>query len=177
MSFSINEIKGALQFGGARQNQFYVEITNPANSVADLKTPFLVQASSIPGLSKGTIPIPYFGRTIKLAGDRVYPPWTVTVMNDEDFLIRNAMEEWSNNINSFEGNIRNLTNYKSRAQVTQLGKDGKTLRRYQFEGLWPSEVTPIDLDWGANDQIELFQVTFEYDYWTVDGITGNAGGE
>lgn len=176
MAFNINEIKGNFQFGGARQNQFLVEITNKGNPVGDLKTPFLVQGASIPGLQKGVIPVPYFGRTIKLAGDRVYPAWTVNIMNDEDFLIRNAMEEWSNRINSFEGNVRELANYKSRAQVTQFGKDGTALRKYQFEGLWPSDISPIELDWGANDQYETFQVTFEYDLWSVSGITGDAGG-
>lgn len=177
MSFSINDIKSQFQFGGARQNQFQVQITNKGNSVADIKTPFLVSAASLPGLQLGTIQVPYFGRFMKLAGDRVYPEWVVTVMNDEDFLIRNAMEEWSNKINSFTGNIRTLKDYKSRAQVTQLDKSGKNIRTYQFEGLWPSQITPIDLDWGANDQFESFQVVFEYDEWTVSGITGDAGGE
>lgn len=176
MAFSLTDIKSQFQFQGARQNQFIVDITNKGNSTADFKTPFLVQAASLPGLQKGTINVPYFGRTMKLAGDREYAPWSIVVMNDEDFLIRNAMEEWSNKINSFEGNVRTLTDYKSRARVTQLGKKGDKLRTYTFEGLWPAEISPIELDWGTNDQYETFQVTFQYDYFTVEGITGDAGG-
>lgn len=178
MAFNINEIKSQLQFGGARQNLFQVRIANPANGVADVKVPFMVQASQIPSAGLGTIQVPYFGRSIKLAGDRQYPPWEVLVMNDEDFKIRNAMEEWSNKINRFQGNIRELANYKSQAQVIQYGKDGRILREYEFVGLWPANISEIGLDWGANDQLETFGVTFEYDFWRVSGgTTGNAGGQ
>jgi hypothetical protein len=178
MAFNINEIKSQLAGGGARQNLFQVRITNPANGSADIKVPFLVQASQIPAAGLGTIQVPYFGRTIKLAGDRQYAPWEVLVINDEDFKIRNAMEEWSNKINRFQGNIRELANYKSQAQVIQYGKDGRILREYEFVGLWPANISEIGLDWGANDQIETFGVTFEFDFWRVSGgITGNAGGQ
>lgn len=177
MAFNINDIKSQLSGGGARQNLFQVRITNPANGSADFKIPFLVQASQLPASQLGTIQVPYFGRTIKLAGDRQYPPWEVLVINDEDFKIRNAMEEWSNQMNRFQGNIRALSKYKSQAQVIQYSKDGRVLREYQFEGIWPSNIAEIGLNWAENDQIETFGVTFEYDYWRVSGgITGNAGG-
>lgn len=176
MAFNINEIKSQLTYGGARQTNFQVTISNPANSAAYLKTPFLVQAASIPAMVKGVIQVPYFGRRIKLAGDRTFMPWQVTVINDEDFLIRNALEQWSSTINGLDSNIRTLANYKSEATVTQLAKDGAALRTYHFHGLFPSEITQIDLDWGATDQYETFQVVFQYDSWTVDGATGNAGG-
>ena len=177
MAFNINEIRSQLTYGGARQNLFQVQITNVGNRAADLKTPFLVQGAQIPAANLGTIMVPYFGRMLKLAGDRTFDPWVVTVMNDEDFLVRNAMEEWSNRINRFEGNIRTLRNYKSEARVTQYGKDGSVLRVYEFHGIYPSAVSQIDLGWDQNDAIETFQVEFQYDYWTVEGgKTGNAGG-
>ena len=178
MAFNIQDIKSQLSGGGARQNLFQVRISNPANGSADIKVPFMVQASSIPASGLGTIQIPYFGRTIKLAGDRNYAPWEVQVMNDEDFKIRNAMEEWSNKINRFEGNIRELASYKSQAQVIQYGKDGRILREYEFIGLWPAQIAEIGLNWAENDTIETFGVSFEYDYWRVSGgTTGNAGGQ
>lgn len=177
MAFNINEIRSQLTYGGARQNLFQVQITNVGNRAADLKTPFLVQSAQIPAANLGTIQVPYFGRMLKLAGDRTFDPWVVTVMNDEDFLVRNAMEEWSNRINRLEGNIRTLRNYKSEARVIQYGKDGSTLRVYEFHGIYPSAVSQIDLGWDQNDAIETFQVEFQYDYWTVEGgKTGNAGG-
>lgn len=182
MAFNINEIRSQLVKGGARPNLFYVQFDNPANSSADFKVPFLVQATEIPAASIGQVQIPYFGRTIKLAGNRVYPDWSVTVMNDEDFLIRNALEEWSNKINAFEQNIRTFggsepSRYKATARVTQLGKDGKALRTYRFNGIWPADISGIGLNWGENDTIEQFQVTFAFDWWDIeDSTTGNAGG-
>lgn len=177
MAFNINEIRSQLAFGGARPNLFSVQITNPADGSGDAKVPFMVQAAQIPSAQLGTIQVPYFGRMLKLAGDRTFEPWTVSVINDEDFKIRNALEAWSNRINRLEGNVRTLNRYKSEATVTQFAKDGQTLRIYQFSGLFPSSVSPIELAWGDMDTYEAFQVTFEYDYWSVSGgKTGNGGG-
>ena len=177
MAFDINEIKSQLQFDGARQNLFMVQFLNPANSIADIKAPFLITASELPESHLGTIQVPYFGRMIKLAGDRSYQPWPITVINDEDFLIKNAMEDWSAKINSPEGNTRRLAKYKSQARITQLSKSGKALRTYIFHGIWPETVSEIGMSWSDNDNIETFRVTFQYDYWTVEpGVTGNAGG-
>jgi len=182
MAFNINEIRSQLTLGGARQSLFQVQIQNPANSVADIKVPFMVRTAQIPSSDLGVIEVPYFGRRIKLAGDRVFGDWTVTVINDEDFLIRNAMEEWSNKINTLQGNLRAFSAaspllYKANAQVTQFSKTGVPIRTYTFNGIYPSSVSTIDLDWASTDQIEEFAVTFQYDYWEVTGgITGNGGG-
>ena len=175
--FNINEIKSHLTFGGARQNLFQVSITNPTDRASTLVTPFFVQSASIPAADVGTIEVPYFGRKLKLAGDRTFPAWTVNVINDEDFLIRNAMEQWSNRINGLESNIRTIGGeYKSEATVTQYSKGGSALRNYGFHNLFPTDISPIELDWGTNDQYETFQVTFQYDYWTVTGgVTGTPG--
>lgn len=180
--FNINDIRAQLVGGGARPNLFSVQFNNPANSAGDIKVPFMVQASEIPAATLGEVPVPFFGRTIKLAGNRTYANWTVTVMNDEDHLVRNALENWSNKINSFEGNIRTFggsepSRYKGTARVTQYGKAGETLRVYRFNGIFPVDVSGIGLSWADNDQIETFQVTFAYDWWDIDGgVTGNAGG-
>ena len=177
MAFNINEMKSQLVYGGARPNLFQVQINNPGNGAGDLKAPFMIQAAQIPSSDLGVIPVYYFGRQMKLAGDRTFQDWTVTVINDEDFLIRNAMEEWSNKINRLERNVREINRYKSTATVTQFAKDGTPIRSYEFQGLFPSNIAPIELDWGTTDTIESFQVTFQYDYWTVgQSATGNAGG-
>lgn len=178
MAFNINEMKSQLVYGGARQNLFQVQIQNPVNGAAFLKTPFMVQAAQIPSSDIGTIPVFYFGRAMKLAGDRTFGEWTVNIINDEDFLIRNSMEEWSNAINRLERNVRDVNRYKAVATVTQFAKDGKPIRSYDFQGIFPSNIAPIELDWSTTDQIESFQVTFQYDYWTVGAsTTGNAGGQ
>ena len=182
MAFNVNEIRSQLNFGGARNSLFQVTIQNPANGVADIKVPFLVRAAQIPAATLGVIEVPYFGRKVRLAGDRTFGEWTVTVINDEDFVIRNAMEEWSNRIQTFQTNIRDFASasplqYKANAQVTQYSKTGDALRTYTFNGIFPVEVSPIELDWNATDTIEEFTVSFVYDWWKVSGgTTGNAGG-
>lgn len=182
MAFNINEIKSQIVLDGARPTLFQVTIQNPANSVADIKLPFMAEATSIPPATLGDVQVPYFGRFIKLAGDRTYPDWQVTIINDEDFVVRNAMEEWSNKLNRFEGNVRDFGGaspllYKSQAQVVQYSKTGVPIRSYQFNGLFPKEISDIPLSWGDQNQIERFQVVFAYDFWEVSGgVTGNAGG-
>jgi len=182
MAFNVNEIRSQLTLGGARASLFQVTFNNPANGVADIKVPFLVRAAQIPESTLGVIEVPYFGRKVKLAGDRTFGDWSVTVINDEDFLIRNALEEWSNRINSLQTNLRAFGSaapllYKSTAEVTQFSKTGTPIRSYKFNGIFPSTVSNIDLNWGDTDSIEEFQVTFQYDWWEVSGgVTGRAGG-
>ncbi|MDA8977568.1 phage tail protein [bacterium] len=181
MAFNVNDFSGALKGGGARSSLFQVQITNPINGVADQQVSFMVKAAQIPASTLGTVEVPYFGRQIKLAGNRTYAEWAPTIINDEDFGIRNAMEQWSHSINSAQGNLNTAGGtapslYKSNAQVTQFGKDGAILRVYNFVGLYPSEVGAIDLAWD-NEGIQEYGVTFQYDYWEVaGGSTGNAGG-
>ena len=181
MAFNINEIRSNLALGGQRPTLFQVEMTNPANSAGDIKTPFLVRASQVPASTLGFIEIPYFGRKVKIAGDRTFAEWNVTVMNDEDFLIRNAIEEWMNEINSHLGNVRGFgsaadLNYKSTAEVTQFSKTGVPLRKYKFNGIFPVNLTEMEVDWNATDLIQEFQVTFQYDSWEISGgSTGNYG--
>jgi hypothetical protein len=182
MAFNVNEFAGALKAGGARPSLFQVQITNPINGVADAQVPFLCKAAQIPESSVSAVDVPYFGRNIKLAGTRTFAEWSPTIINDEDFAIRNAMEQWSNAINSFQGNINNAGGtapslYKANAQVTQYSKTGEILRVYDFVGIFPTTVAAIDLGWENGDAIEEFQITFAYDYWQVSGgVTGNAGG-
>ena len=180
MAFNIQEIRSQLVLGGARNSLFQVQIANPANGAGDIKVPFMVKAAQLPASNLGTIPVPYFGRQIKIAGDREFAPWTVTVINDEDFLVRNAMEQWMNSINSHAGNIREFGSaspllYKSNAQITQFSKTGVPVREYTFNGMFPIEVSAIEMSWEAQNTIEEFTVTFEYDFWEVSGgVTGNS---
>lgn len=182
--FNVAEFKSALQYGGARNTLFSIQLIPPpglARLASQLvKVPLMARAGSIPESNLGLIPVPYFGRTVKIAGDRTFQPWEVTIINDEDFALRNALEDWSNSINQMRGNVRlvdaaNLS-YKANATVTQYSKTGDTLRTYQFEGLYPATVQGIDLAWNQTDTLEEFRVTFEYDEWTVKpGATGTPG--
>jgi hypothetical protein len=181
MVFNVNEFAGSLKGGGARAALFQVQITNPINGVSDAQVPFMCRAASIPASTIAPLPVTYFGRQIQLAGNRSFEPWTVTIINDEDFSIRNSMEQWSNAINSMQGNLNNAGGtapnlYKSNAQVTQFSKTGEELRTYNFVGIFPTSVSTIELGWDQ-DAVEEFTVEFQVDYWEVSGgSTGNAGG-
>ena len=184
---SITEFRSRLSGGGARANLFEVEIAFPEELGINLtdvsdKVPFLVKAAEIPASNLGNIPVPYRGRVLPVAGDRTFDPWTVTIINDVGFEIRDAMEKWSNSINDLQ-TAQGTTNpevYQRSAFVKQLGREGsapgdpeKTLRTYKFEGIYPNTVSSIPLDFGATDQIEEFQVTFNYLFYEVASGLGN----
>ena len=187
---NITEFRSRLTGGGARANLFEVGITFPdglgidERLVSD-KIPFLVKAAEIPASNLGNIPVPYRGRVLPVAGDRTFDPWTVTVINDTDFLIRDAMERWSNSINDLQTaqGIVDPAAYQTRANVRQLGRSGDgpgkkepVLRTYLFEGIYPNVVSSIPLDFGATDQIEEFQTTFNYLFYEVIK-SGSTSGE
>jgi hypothetical protein len=178
MAFNVSEMRSQIVGGGARPTLFEIQITNPINSIADFKIPFMAKAANLPASTITAIDVPYFGRKIKVAGDRQFSDWEVTVINDEDFAVRNSMEEWMNAINSHVGNLRNGANlspesYKSQAQVRQFGKTGDMIREYTFNGIFPNNIAEISLDWGSESTIEEFGLTLSFDWWEVtNGTTG-----
>lgn len=181
MAFNIQEIRSRLSLGGARPTLFQVMLDAPAGFGKELGqvAHFMIQASSLPGSTVNPIEVPYFGRKIRVAGDRTFDPWAVQVMNDEDFTVRHALESWHNRINSLSGNLNTTgssapSNYKAQADIRQFSKDGSIVRTYRFYGLFPTEIAPIDVNWNDTDTIETFQATFVYDWYEVvaPGKTG-----
>jgi hypothetical protein len=174
MAFNISEFAAAgLPLGGARPSLFSVIVDTPTGVPnVGARFNFTCKAAQIPASTLGVIPINSFGRDVKFAGNRVFAPWTVTVLNDEDFAIRQAMEIWSNNINRHEANIRDTalatnSSYRTTATVTQYGKTGIPVRTYEFVNIFPQEVGAIALSWDDGEAIEQFDVSFEYDFWRI----------
>ena len=172
--FNITNFKGqGLTYGGARPSLFEVYLTIPpfvaADSGSDTKFRFTCRGAQLPAATIGTIEVGYFGRMIKLAGDRTFTDWTVNVMNDKDFLVRAMFEKWSNALNSLEANQRQKytteDDYKATMSVRQYSKDGNVIRSYDVIGAYPETIDAIDLNWETQGQIEQFGVTFAYDYW------------
>jgi len=174
MAFNIYEFRSQMQGDGARPNLFEVQMTFPTfinPGAAARKMSFMCKSASLPGSQIGQVPLQYFGREVKLAGNRIFPEWTVTILNDEDFVVRNGFEKWLAGINSHVSNIRaqwagNSLGYATDATVKQYGKKGDKLKSYSFVGMFPVDVSQIDLDWGANDSIEEYTVTLAFQYWT-----------
>ncbi len=190
---SIVDFRSRMKGGGARSNLFEVQMSFPdfAKPVSEALNdiPFLVKAAEIPASNIGNIPVPFRGRILPIAGDRTFDPWTVTIINDTNFRLRDVMERWSDGINDIQtaqGTIDPET-YQQTAKVLQLsrGKSSNSkivsssnipvLREYDFIGIYPNVVSSIPLDHGATDQIEEFQVTFNYLYYEVRGKDDGTG--
>jgi len=187
MPFNISSFKtNGLVYGGARPSLFNVFVTPPAGLGIDNtsveKFRFLCKTAELPESTVSSIEIPYFGRKIKVAGERAFADWGVTVMNDEDFAIRAMFEAWSNAINRMVSNVRDpnvaVENYKTDLEVIQYGKDGSKIRSYQLVGAFPTSVGSIALGWDSTNAIEEFSVNFSYDYWipVVESSDKKAGG-
>ena len=172
----ITKFRDKLNKGGARSNLFEVEIKDIPGGGEDVQDEvrFLVKAAEIPASNIGNIPVPFRGRVLPVAGDRTFDPWTVTIINN-DFKIRDSMERWSNFINDMvlaNGSV-DPASYQKTALVKQLSREAASgdapdiFRQYNFIGIYPNVISNIPLDYGATDQIEEFQVTFNYLYWTV----------
>ena len=191
---TISQFKANLTGGGVRPNLFEVALNFPSDSdltfmsndpdaspenqeisdegVAD-KVPFLVKAANLPASNITPVEVPFRGRILKVAGERTFDTWTVTVLNDTDFKIRTAMEQWMNGISRLangSGEV-NPTDYTKDAMVKQLGRNGDILRSYNFVGLFPTNISEVPLSMDTTDTIEEFTVEFQVLYWTV-----NSGG-
>ena len=191
MTFDIDTFKAqGLVGGGARPSLFAVQMNGlPVGTAAIMQQiSFLCQSATLPASEVDPIEVPYVGRRIKVAGERVFRDWSVNIMNDEDFAIRDLMESWSNVINTMESNVttdgNDLLSYKiDGVTVNQYSKGGPVItdptseqgiiRSYGFYGLWPSRIGDIRLDWSQGQAIETYDVTFSYDYWLPQKV-GNS---
>ena len=172
----IDDFKANLIGGGARANQFRVTITPPSGIAIGLdvrRASFLVRASNLPAQTLAEIAIPFRGRQIYIAGDREFAdPWSVTFLNDTDFMIRNAMERWSNGINDFADNTGVIApaDYQSDLTVEQLDRDDAVLKTYIFRSAWPTTIGPIELSSATADAIETFDVTWRFQHFEASGV-------
>jgi hypothetical protein len=173
---NINDFKAKLAGGGARPNQFKVTMPFPGyaqvgGEIEDLA--FLCRATVIPAMTVGNINVPFRGRQIKIAGDRTFEDWNVTVINDTDFKLRNAFERWQNGINNMTDNegLTNPVDYQVDAFVDHLDRNGNTIKSYTLRGLYPVNVGSIELNYETNDVLEEFQTTFAYQYFESNTTT------
>lgn len=184
MAFNINTFKTKVT-SGVRPNLFRVKFNFPSGvgNSADEDFTFLCKSAALPSSTMGTIEVPFRGRNLKIPGDRTFDSWTVTFINDPNFKLRSTFENWINLVNKLDANVGNLNPEQifQDLTVTQLSKTGtvtgddnlSVIRNYTLFGAWPSSVSQITLGYDQNDQIEEFDVEFQYQYFKIDG--GNAG--
>jgi hypothetical protein len=158
-----------LRGGGARPNLFKATINFPAYAGGDVElTSFLCKGAQLPQSTTALTTLNFRGRELKLAGDRTFEDWTVTILNDTDFSVRDAMERWMNGINAHSANtgLTNPVDYQSDLIVEQLDRDESVVKKYTFRGAFPTTMGEIELSYDEKDQVETFPVTFAYQYWS-----------
>ena len=182
---TIDDFKANVTSDFARPNLFQVELAFPTGIINNSSLinlgKFTVRAANLPSSQIGVIEVPFRGRVLKIAGDRTFEPWTITVMNDSGFVLRSAFELWASSIQAYNenftsaatlGNENDSTGYFADMSVHQLAKDIKSgdkprvLKSYKFYNIFPSAIAAIDLDYGNNDAIEEFTVEMQVQYWT-----------
>lgn len=197
MAFNISSFKSeGLVLGGARPSLFEIELASwpGSGTEAPKQLKLLAKASSLPPSAIDSIDVGYFGRKIKVVGDRTYPNWSVTIMNDESFMLRQSFEVWHNLLNTAVTNLQNTgtqlgsfssvaggaidsSGYKIDLAVKQFSKlGGEAIREYTLYGAFPVAIDAIAVDWDATNQIEQFNVEFAYDYW-IAGATASGSND
>ncbi len=188
---TISNFKSALIGGGARPNLFEVELTTLPNGVvwdAD-NFRYMCKASSLPASNIAAIDVPFRGRIFKVAGDRTIETWSVTIINDEDFKLRNAFEQWMEQIAKLDNNLGATLpeSYMTNATVFQLGRgstpsstdsvgnSNAVLKQYEFVDIFPTSISAIDLSYDSSDTIEEFTVDFNVQSYRLTGAGGPNG--
>ena len=189
---TIDKFKSRLTGGIARPNLFEVVLAFPDGTVdesvsdIDPKTRFLVKAAALPASNIAPISVPFRGRQLKIAGDRTFDEWTITVINDTDFAIRGSFERWMNSMSKVSDNAGNINpeDYTKDAFVYQLGRSAvdsasqssdqnmPILRTYKFYSVFPTNVSQIDLSYDSSDAVEEFTVTLQVQWWEAAGQGG-----
>lgn len=164
--------------GGARANQFRVQITFPAiisgGSAAAKDIVFLAKSASLPSSVLGDVNVQFRGRPVHFAGEREFEPWTIEVYTDTNFFVRSAFERWVDTIQNSEtsGGVIQPSLYQVDMNVIQVDRNDNPIKTYKFKDAWPTNIGSIQLDWDDNNTIERFPVTFQYNYWTAAGSQG-----
>ena len=198
---TLSDFKSRLEGGGARNNLFEVTIPSFPEAAEDFwgqgddesntKFSFLCKAAQLPASTIASIPVPFRGRELKVAGDRTFDPWTVTIINDEDFGLRTSFEAWMNKLSKLNDatGVTNPTSYMTNAYVKQLGRgaekfartnaggESAVLRTYKFYDIFPTSVSAIDLSYDSTNTIEEFQVEFQVQYFTIGETEESATSE
>ena len=189
---TIDSFKSSVVSDFARPNLFQVDLSFPSEVIANATGlsdlgKFTVRAANLPSSQMGIVEVPFRGRVLKIAGDRTFEPWTITIMNESRFALRNAFEAWVEKIQAANENITqtsglgdesDATGYFTDMFVHQLSRDASSsekstiLRSYKFTDVFPSNVSAIDLDFGSNDAVEEFTVELQVQYWQAipDGV-------
>ena len=164
----VDDFKSKLVGGGARSNMFKVTCNFPSYAQGDVElSSFMIKGAQFPSSVVAPIPVLFRGRQLQIAGDRTFEPVSLTVINDVGFEVRNAFERWQNGINEHNNNsgISNPTDYMADMIVEQLNKQGEVTKTYDLRGVFPTNLSTIELSYDNENQIEEFTVEMQVQYW------------
>ena len=170
----VDDMKAKLVGGGARPNLFKVTMAFPSYVTANVElASYMCKATSMPASTIAPIAVPFRGRTLQVAGDRTFDPWSVTIINDTDFNVRNSFEQWMNGINQHKQNtgLTQPSSYMADMIVEQLDKDGTVEKTYNIRGTFPTNLGAIELSYDSENAIEEFEVELQVQYWESDKTT------
>ena len=176
---TISDFKNKLAGGGARPNLFEDVLSLPTSSPVSNtileKARFLVKTAALPASNIAPIDVAFRGRLLKIAGDRTFDTWTITIINDVDFALRGAFEQWMNSMNNVSNatGATNPADYQAEAYVYQLNREGEVLRKYRFFDVFPTNISQIDLSYDSSDVLEEFTVELQVQYWEAQGNGGD----
>jgi hypothetical protein len=174
MSLGVDDFKAKLIGGGQRPNLFRCTINFPAYAGGDSEfTSFMIKGAQMPASTIAQIDVPFRGRQLKIAGDRTFENWTVTVLSDAGLTIRNAFETWMNGINEHQNNLglTDPNDYQADMLIEQFDKSENVTKSYTIRGAFPVNVAAVDLNYETNDTIAEFDVELAYQYWESNTTT------
>jgi len=170
----VDDMKAKLVGGGARPNLFKVTMAFPSYVTANVElASYMCKATSMPASTIAPIAVPFRGRQLQIAGDRTFDPWSVTIINDTDFNVRNSFEQWMNGINQHKQNtgLTQPSSYMADMIVEQLDKDGTVEKTYNIRGTFPTNLGAIELSYDSENAIEEFEVELQIQYWESNKTT------
>jgi len=170
----VDDMKAKLVGGGARPNLFKVTMAFPSYVTANVElASYMCKATSMPASTIAPIAVPFRGRNLQIAGDRTFDPWSVTIINDTDFNVRNSFEQWMNGINQHKLNtgLTQPSSYMADMIVEQLDKDGTVEKTYNIRGTFPTNLGAIELSYDQENAIEEFEVELQIQYWESNKTT------
>lgn len=179
-NIGVHDFIARFQGGGARPNLYMVRFNFPAGVEEgdNSKKSYLCKAASLPESTIGTVNVPFMGRSIKVAGDKEFADWTVTMLADTDMDGRKSFEKWVNLMNNHQDNTgrSNPSDYYQNLSVDLLDRNGEVIYTTDLKSCFPTNVGEVSLGYDNNDAIAEYTVTFAVNYWTSDGTGDGTGG-
>lgn len=158
--------QAAQQLEFARDFQFQIRTLGPYTD-NDL---LYVTTATLPGKEISNQQVPYMGLDFNIPGSVKYTgsnAWVLKFRCDEGLNIRNKAENWIKQIFDDEVSTGKYGVPVEQATMDLLGKDLQPVRRYNFVGVYPVSLGPINYDITGTGKPLDFDLTIAYQFWRL----------